>query len=267
MADITVRKMRFHFADKQDLTVVRNDVRGSCHLLGLSLTMPYLEPYLIRTMREATKQVTDPALIEDMKRFSAQESYHYGNHAKFNEHIRACVGERYARKIQAIEDDLEADYQRFTAEKSLAFNIAYAEGFEAMTSALAVSICTEEFLETLTPDWRKLFEWHIAEEIEHRTVCFDVFEHLVGSYAYRITRGVYAQAHYLGYIQRFTTCLMEARGEKLSMFDVPFYIRATVGRYLRTWSPRYNPANFDTNEVFDALLTKYSALAQTGRQA
>ena len=267
MADITVRKMRFHFDVQQDLTVIRNDVKASCDLLGLSLTMPYLEPYLIRTMREATKQVTDPILIEDMKRFSAQESYHYGNHAKFNERIRECVGEDYALKIQAIEDALEADYQRFTKDKSLAFNVAYAEGFEAMTSALAVSICTEEFLESMTPDWRKLFEWHIAEEIEHRTVCFDVFEHLIGSYSYRLTRGVYAQAHYLGYIQRFSKCLMQALGHTSSMFEIPSYMRSTVGRYLKTWSPRYNPANFGTNEVFDALLAKYSDLAEAGGQA
>ena len=48
------------------------------------------------------------------------------------------------------------------------------------------------------------------------------------------------------------------------MFEIPSYIRSTIGRYLKTWSPRYNPANFDTNEVFDALLTKYSDLAKAG---
>ena len=57
---------------------------------------------------------------------------------------------------------------------------------------------------------------------------------------------------------------MAALGQKPSMFEIPSYIRSTIGRYLKTWSPRYNPANFDTNEVFDALLTKYSDLAKAG---
>lgn len=266
MADITVRKMRFGFAEDLDLNVVRGNVKESCNWIALSLTMPYLEPYLIRTMREAVKEVSDPVLATDMKNFSAQESYHYGNHAKFNERVRAKVGETYAKKIQAIEDDLEADYERFTKEKSRAFNIAYAEGFEAMTSAMALTVCNDAYLAQQSDDWGKLIEWHLAEEIEHRNVAFDTFDYFVGSYPYRLSRGWYAQGHYLWYIFRFYKCLMQAQGHTVFVPSLPSFIVSSLPRYLKTLSPRYNPSHFGTTETMDKLLTKYSAIAESGGQ-
>ena len=139
MAAITVRKLRFNFSSNEGLEIVRGDARGSCFWIGLSLTMPYLEPYLIRTMRDAVKSVTDPALAQDMSDFNGQESHHYRNHALFNDELRSKVSPGCAEILKTIEGELETDYRRFTKECDLRFNIGYGEGFEAMTSALAFS--------------------------------------------------------------------------------------------------------------------------------
>ena len=56
-----------------DPVVVAGDPEQSYMMIGLSLLLPYLEPYLIRTMKEAKKQISDPELIDDLERFSAQE--------------------------------------------------------------------------------------------------------------------------------------------------------------------------------------------------
>ena len=212
MADITVRKLRFEFADNKGLEIIPGNKKASAFWIGLSLTMPYLEPYLIRTMRSAVKDVTDPVLAEDMKRFNGQESHHYRNHALFNDEVRAKLSPGAAAEIRQIEDDLEADYQRFSAEKSVRFNIGYGEGFEAMTSAMALTCFAVDMPATCTPDFRRLFEWHLAEEVEHRTVTFEAYEHLVGHYAYRLYRGFRSQAHYLRYIHRFSKCLLAEMG-------------------------------------------------------
>jgi predicted metal-dependent hydrolase len=261
MADITPRKIRFEYEDTIDFAFGDDMFGTQMQLLGLSLTMPYLEPYLIRTMKAALKEITDPQLAEDVRHFSMQEGHHYRNHATFNDVVRKQFDDETADKIRAIEAALEADYQRFTKTKSLKFNAAYAEGFEAMTCAGALSMAEQDgfaMAETLLPGG-ELWAWHMAEEIEHRTVAFDVFEHLVGSYPYRIVFGTYAQFHYLSYIRKFANCMSTALGRKLPVPRTASN-RGAVRRYFRTWSPRYTPHDIVVPEGVEQLLARYSEM-------
>ena len=262
MADITVRPIRFAFDEPVDFDVPDEKLGGQLAMLGLSMTMPYLEPYLIRTMKVARKRITDPVLEEDARRFSQQEGHHYRNHAMFNERIRGSFDEPVAKRLQAIEEALEGDYQRFTREKSLRFNLGYAEGFEAMTCASALAMAeNREFEDAASMPGGEIWAWHMAEEIEHRTVAFEVFEHLVGSYAYRIVMGTWAQFHYLSYIGRFSRCMAEALGRKPGRpFDGG--TRILLRNYLRTWSPFYDPAKIPLPDGVQGLLDRYSAMAE-----
>ena len=72
--------------DLDPLWVPANPVR-SHFFNGVSLTMPYLEPYLIRTMKVALGEIRDEQLAEDVRRFSQQEGHHFRNHMKFNEEV------------------------------------------------------------------------------------------------------------------------------------------------------------------------------------
>jgi predicted metal-dependent hydrolase len=260
MADITVRKIRFTFDEPIDFDVTDEGLASMLPLLGLSMTMPYLEPYLIRTMKVAIESITDPGLVEDARRFSQQEGHHYRNHAMFNNQIRSQFDEATANKLREIEAALDADYQGFTKDETLKFNLAYAEGFEAMTCAAALASAENGALESGMMPGGEIWAWHMAEEIEHRTVAFDVYHHLVGSYFYRITAGAWAQWHYLSYIRRFASCMAEGLGRKLVNAKSPVQ-RATLRRYLRTFSPRYDPAKIELPEGVTELLERYSQLA------
>jgi hypothetical protein len=46
------------------------------------------------------------------------------------------LGEPAAAKIRVILDELDADYRRFSEQRSDRFNLVYAEGFEAMTMSM-----------------------------------------------------------------------------------------------------------------------------------
>jgi predicted metal-dependent hydrolase len=265
MADITVRRIRFSFESPIDFDVPDEALAAMLPALGLSMTMPYLEPYLIRTMKVALKEIRDPELAEDARRFSQQEGHHFRNHAMLNEQLRREFGDATARRLLAIEGDLEADYQRFSQDKPLRFNLAYAEGFEAMTCAGALAAAEHGAFDGDGLPGGELWAWHMAEEIEHRTVAFQVYEHLVGSYPYRILRGGWAQWHYLSYIRRFAGCMAAGLGRELPRAgrgDRSAMRRSAVRRYLHTWSPRYDPAKIELPEGVQALLDRYSAMAR-----
>ena len=102
---------------------------------------------------------------------------------------------------------IEADYQRFTSSKSLRFNLAYAEGFEAFTMALSRFAFETKLVDRVHPAARDLFLWHLVEEIEHRTVAFDVYEHVCGGYFYRLAVGLFAQWHLNRFVLRVTDAM------------------------------------------------------------
>ncbi len=240
------------------------DPGRSGDMLALSFTLPYLEPYLIRTMRVAAKEIDDPELRADLKAFSGQEAQHYKNHARINDLVRAQLSDAAAAEMRALEDALDADYRRFSAEKSLAFNLAYGEGFEAMTFALARTSMQAVDPDATAPEWRDLFAWHLCEEIEHRTVTFDAYERIVGKYPYRVAVGTWAQLHYLRYLSAMATV---ARRD----LDDPGTSRCgvIVDMAKRNWrsgmlpgtlgamSPRYNPRNVEISDEIRAVGAMY----------
>jgi predicted metal-dependent hydrolase len=265
MADITVRKIRFDFDGVMDLDRSSEELASILPPLALSMTMPYLEPYLIRTMKVALGQITDPQLAEDVRCFSKQEGHHFRNHADLNAVIRSQFDEPVAGRLRSIEADLEADYQRFSREKSLRFNAGYAEGFEAMTCAGALAAAEHGGFggEGMLPGG-EIWNWHMAEEIEHRTVAFEVFEHLVGSYVFRIVIGTWSQWHYVSYIRRFARCMADALGCDLKAPRSAMH-RSALRGYLRTFSPWYHPAKIDIPPTVDLLLARFSEMAESSR--
>ena len=139
MSEIIVRKVNFEFPEDIDLYPIPSRPRVSLFIVAFSLTMPYLEPYLIKMMLNAKKNISDEALLEDMNRFCQQEGNHYRNHARINKIIRSKFDDDVAKQLARIESDLKADYDRFLKDENLDFNLAYAEGFEAMTCAAALT--------------------------------------------------------------------------------------------------------------------------------
>ena len=245
---LVVRRPRFEWTDDVPLLPFPDDVSASCELMALSFTLPYLEPYLIRTMRAASKMIDDANLAADVKAFSGQEAQHHQNHTRLNNAIRAQLSEDTADAIRSLEDQLEADYRSYTATKSLSFNLAYAEGFEAMTFALARSLLESPTTDSIVPKWQGLAIWHLAEEIEHRTVTFDAFEAIVDSYPYRAAIGTRSQFHFLGYVIRMAAVLERGLGGPNS--STRGVARASLRRQwklgtvpgtLLALSPRYDP--------------------------
>ena len=270
MNKITVRKMGFEFPEKIDSVFVNGDPSLSSLLFGTSMVLPYLEPYLMRSVRKASKQVTDPDVQKDMLLFCSQEGNHFKEHIKANNLLRNNSEEPEA--LAVLEAQLDADYKNWQDNRSLQWNLAYAEGFEAFTSAVALLFFEERVCEKMSSPMRELSEWHLLEELEHRHVAFEAYEHAAGGYFFKIGIALFAQWHLLSYTWRFSKLLRCKDEELLRECNAPQQRRERrrwharlllklTGRVLKTYLPWYTPRKLKLPEELTELGKHYSELA------
>ena len=245
------------------------DAPGYAYQLDAASTMlPYLEPYLIKVQKLAREQL-DPdrhaELIRDIEVFNHQEANHFRLHAKYNEALRS-----HYPGLEAFEAEVKADFDRFLRDQSLAWNLAYCEGFECMGLVGAEFFFgpAEPFLRTADPAARDLWAWHLAEEFEHRCVCHDVLHALHPGTFHRL-RGYFA---FLSHLQRFCNRVAEhlkavdrERGTYPADADVKDRVfqrvqsRHTLPRMLRILSPTYDPTPRRMAPALEAALRFYEA--------
>jgi predicted metal-dependent hydrolase len=265
---ITVRRLALEFPDDLDPVLVEGRPEESFMHVGISLLLPHLEPYLIRSMKSAKKHLRDPKLLADLEAFSGQEGQHYRQHVSFNE----AMGLGRFEALRELEAAIEADYQHFTRSRSLRFNLAYAEGFEAFTTALSRFSFETKLLDRLHPAARDLFLWHLVEELEHRTVAFDVYEHVCGGYVYRLAVGLFAQWHLNRFVLRAAAAMRDidrdafrakyggqaqarARTRALRWQKLTFL----VPKIIATHFPWYSPHKIDMPAAAKVLADHYAA--------
>ncbi len=267
---MVVRRLDFAFTPDMELVFVKNDPEMSFTFLGAWIMLPYLEPYLIRTMRDALPEIRDLQLKEELKRFCAQEGEHFKQHAKANDLIRALHPDYEA--LRPLEAELDAELKEFTRSKPLAFNLAYAEGFESMTSAMARAQLEVGLYDRTDSPLADLAKWHVMEELEHRCVAFDVYDHVAGNWFYRVRKSLWAQGHYMGWVNRFKAVLKAPQTELFARYDTPElaaerkafnrrYLSLGLPRVLNTYMPWYNPAKVGLPEEFEQARGHYSHVA------
>lgn len=194
--EIVIRAFNFDFPDDLD-PVWAPQARVRSHMFnGFSLTMPYLEPYLIKSMQAASKHIHEPRLLSDIRGFNGQEARHYQCHRRLNELIK----QNGYPELAAVEQRLEQSYERLL-KKSLRTQLAYNAGFETMTNGF-----TQWFINKRRELWLGNCPWvssfwvmHMVEETEHKTVAYDTYMAYSGSYLPRAIGVFHGSFHVLGY--------------------------------------------------------------------
>ncbi len=175
MSAIDVRDLRF------DLSPVPRD----WHPKGVAVTafwdqfsvfFPVGESFFVRSVRHFLPQLTDERLRADVAAFCAQEGHHAREHRAYNEHLAAQglpIGalETIVRRLLGLSE-------KFSARRQLAITCA----LEHFTSLMGEAVLSQpHLLEGAHPTMRKLWRWHAAEENEHRSVAFEVYEAVGGT--------------------------------------------------------------------------------------
>lgn len=145
---------------------------------ALSLGMPYGEPYVMKAVRDALTDVDDPALQLEASAYLDQEREHAKQHRRFNELLVA-----HHPALRHVERWIRWSYGFLARRASRRFAIAYAAGFEATAFAAArwMDAHRHELFRGADPEPATLILWHLAEEVEHKTVAHDVWAAVDGS--------------------------------------------------------------------------------------
>ena len=141
---------------------------------GLSLLMPSLEPYVLKAVRRgADDDRVGPELRFLATDFVAQELAHHQQHRAFNDEILLQVPS--LRHLERAQRKLFGSLDTHTSVHS---GLAYAAGAEAVAffTARWVERRRHRLLAGAEGDAANLFVWHLAEEVEHKNVAFDVYQ-------------------------------------------------------------------------------------------
>lgn len=207
---MVIRKMPFEFPEEIDPHWNPSMPEWSHMVSGASLAMPFLEPYLIRTMRKACEKICCDELKGEVKLYIGQEGQHYQQHRKYNDIL---IENGYV-ELTEIEAQMKAEFDGFEKKRSLKFNLAYACGFESMALGIGHWLVKDREYLFAGSDTRvaSLVLWHFVEEIEHKNVAFDAYQAVYGSYFYRVYGTLFATLHVMKFSKKAYKAMLTRDG-------------------------------------------------------
>lgn len=199
--DVRPRRMQFPYANVEQRAFFDNNVLKSAYIAALSATFPAGEAEFIHSVRLHQKQVTDPEMQRQIRGFIGQEAHHSKQHRDFNK-VLTTLGFDALGVEKVFEKDLAKSLRGRDARTRLAFTV----GFEHQTAILAHEFLTNpNILRGMDDTIASLLRWHAVEEIEHKSVAFDLYMSCVGD------------RKLLWRTQKLATALFSARTAKYMM--------------------------------------------------
>lgn len=172
---------------------------------GLNLLFPAGERFFIRSVRAYLDDLDDPELLERVRGFFGQEGHHAREHQRFFEMMEAqgLDIQTFLRFYERVGFDW-IEKRIFGKEMRLATTVAC----EHFTATLAEGALSDDVLDHAHPVMAQLLRWHAAEEIEHKSVAFDVLQAVNPSYRLRVQGFVLASVTLIGFWAIATVMLM-----------------------------------------------------------
>lgn len=169
------RRIRFEYPADTPAVWTPTKPEFSCAANSVSLMMPTIEPFFVRAARAALADLDpddDREFIDVTKRYIAQEAQHHGQHVTFNR----VLHDRY-RSVPALDRTIGRVYRAVEARGSQQFLVGFAAASETMAYSAArwAAGRRTELFTGADEVTATLFLWHLAEEVEHKSVAYDLY--------------------------------------------------------------------------------------------
>lgn len=228
-----------------------NRVSLSHSLNAASLIAPPSERYFVQVMRDAKKMIPKEfeKLQEDMTGFIQQEGMHARIHHQFNQHLESLGYD--IEPINRMYDRMFNSYRKYSIRKQLAI-LAAGEHLTYISGMIAL---TTPAFDDAHPEARRMWQWHALEEVEHKSVAFDVCDAQGTGYLERVW-GLYKVYETYGLCMRKAAkmLMVQEKGRRIKRsaslkekgayfyqaFVQPGEVRKVGGEVLKYLNPNFN---------------------------
>jgi uncharacterized protein len=251
MTDLTVRRLLVDLTTPFESDWAGNAFQSAL-LDALSMSFPVGEQFFIDSVRgglAALPEAQRPGFEEMVRGFIGQEATHRRLHALFNEELtrQGLVNDWAGRALKRIEGLKGVDPRHL-----LGITAAY-EHFTALLAQWLLE--NHDLLDQAEPRLKTLWMWHSAEESEHRSVAFDLYQALGGDVRWRRRWMVSVTVFFLSDALRQTVSNLRRQGRmwRLStwraaasfLFGRRGMIRQCIGPWAHYFRRDYHPASQD----------------------
>jgi len=236
---------------------------------ALSIVFPRGEKMFVDAVRAHKDAVKDPVLRQAVRDFIGQEVNHSRAHVEFNDWL-AALGLPIAELDREIEKRMKAN-EALSPARLLAATCA----LEHFTAIFATALLEHpDLLSAMHEDVRPLWLWHAIEELEHKSVAFDVYEESGGTYRMRVSLMALVTVTFLSRVhRRYRRLLVEqgllsdrrARLRSAWKFLGPRgYLAGALPAYLDYYRPGFHPSQRDDSALLEAGRAALEALLADG---
>jgi predicted metal-dependent hydrolase len=152
---------------------------------AMSMSFPSGEKNFIDSIRHYEDQIKDPKLLNEIRGFYQQEGIHSREHRRYNKIL--CEQRGYDHDtmegVYLVTQAKAEENPDVTPKVMLASTLA----LEHFTASMAEIMLSDSFMDNVEPTIKELWLWHCVEELEHKSVAFDVFNQISGSNKMRTT--------------------------------------------------------------------------------
>jgi predicted metal-dependent hydrolase len=180
--EIQVRHINFEFPQQIQRYWFGKSAFKTHLLNSLTILLPDIEQYLIHNVKHRIKQIDSSQLKQQAQAFIGQETQHSRQHSKFWDNLQFFnyKFDTYLHCLRAIL------FKTLESRLSVSFNLSISAGIEHLTTLIAEYALESDFMAEAEPHLKQIFEWHAVEEIEHKTVVYDVLQNTNKNYLIRI---------------------------------------------------------------------------------
>lgn len=257
------RIVKFDYSDIEGPSFHSANPLISAFWVGLSSTFPLGEAEFIRSVKLFENKITDEKLRADVADFAAQEAHHGLQHKKLNKHFDS-QGFATSEVEVLINEKIQERVEQWSPSKRLMHTVS-AEHVTAVMAHFALT--HPEVTKDVPESFRNLFLWHAIEEIEHKSVAFDVYQNTVGNMS-KLKRHYAAFIFYefpLSYYL-ITRYLLKSRGHKATWAERKEFFKHLFGKggifssvkhlYMMFFKKGFHPWDHDDSELIDEWKTK-----------
>src|SRR5690606_28776023 len=127
-----------------------------------------------------SQSIQNETLREESRKFCQQEMQHANQHKNF---LQVLTKQGFVFNILTeLTKNLTNFNLWFFSKKT---NLAIVAGYEHFTALFAKIALENDIFKNSNSEIKALFEWHAAEEIEHKSVAFELLQEIDNNYLLR----------------------------------------------------------------------------------